>query len=129
MSKVHLIKNQVREILNEHKYHNSTEKWLENILVDLVYQIQENQAEREEKLEAMQKEMNSRFEAVQNQMDSRLETINSRFVALQTQLDSRFEASNIKFESLEKRLTKITWLIGIGFTTLAILIGYFDLFR
>ncbi len=171
MAKFYITKERIKSILQEHKtpeISEATEKWAEKVLADIVYQMQEEAKEREEKLatredlktmfEAMQKQMDDRFEAMQKQMDDRFTKVDERFEAMQKQMDNRFEmlikemnlrfqnvdvrfeamqkennarflAIDTKFEALEKRLSTITWLIGISTTSLAILIAIMNFLK
>ncbi|GIV44102.1 MAG: hypothetical protein KatS3mg035_1225 [Bacteroidia bacterium] len=55
--------------------------------------------------------------------------MNTRFEALQKEMNARFEVVNARFESLEKRFTHLTWMMGIGFTMIAILMGLINLLK
>lgn len=107
-------------------------QWLMFLLTDLVDEIQSEQEEKielkadksdikmliersDEKFAAIQKEMNTRFEALQKEM-------NTRFESVQKQMDARFD-------SLEKRFHTITWMIGIGFTSIFLLIGLINFLK
>ncbi len=76
----------------------------------------------EKRFEALQREMNARFEA----MEKRFEAMEKRFEALQREMNARFEAlqreMNARFEAVERRLTFTQWMMGIGFTFIAMLI-------
>ncbi len=153
MAKFYITKERIKSILQEHKtpeISEATEKWAEKVLADIVYQMQEEAKEREEKLatredlktmfEAMQKQMDERFEAMQKQMDNRFEmlikemnlrfqNVDVRFEAMQKENNARFMTIDTKFEALEKRLNTITWLIGISTTSLAILIAIMNFLK
>jgi chaperonin cofactor prefoldin len=84
------------------------------------------------RFETLQKEMNTRFEAMnvrfetlQKEMNTRFEAINVRFETLQKEMNTRFEAvhkeMNARFEAVEKRFNAVQWMIGVGFTLLAIM--------
>jgi len=62
------------------------------------------------RFETLQKEMNTRFENMQKEMNARFEGVNARF-----------EGVNARFEAIEKRFTALQWMIGVGFTLLAIM--------
>ncbi len=142
MAKFYITKERIKYILQEHKtpeISEATEKWVEKVLTDIVYQMQEEAKEKEEKLatredlksmfEAMQKQMDDRFEMLIKEMNLRFQNVDVRFEAMQKENNARFMAIDTKFEALEKRLSTITWLIGISTTSLAILIAIMNFLK
>ncbi len=160
MAKYNITKERIKYILQEHKtpeISEATEKWAEKVLTDIVYQLQEEVKEKEEKLatkddiklvleqmaerfESMQKQMDERFEMLIKEMNLRFQNVDVRFEAMQKETNARFEAMqkenqarfmaiDTKFEALEKRLSTITWLIGISTTSLAILIAIMNFLK
>ncbi len=132
------------------------EKWAEKVLTDILKELQEEQQSQfqmlstkedlrmvmekmDERFEFLIKEMNLRFENVdmrfvsmQKEMNSRFESMqkemNSRFESMQKEMNLRFQSADTKFEAMEKRLNTITWLIGMGFTIIAFMMGALNLF-
>ena len=127
------VKDKIKSILAEHPVNDNQklDKWLEEVFVHFYQEIKEEQEEKldqkadkidiklliersDEKFLALQKEMNVRFESLQKEMNTRFEAMNVRFEAMQKEMNARFEA-------VEKRFTAVQWMIGIGFTLLAIM--------
>ncbi|GIV44110.1 MAG: hypothetical protein KatS3mg035_1233 [Bacteroidia bacterium] len=126
-----ITKTKIKEIFKEHKRNDiapETETWVEQLLTDIILQIQEEQEIKEEKLatkddlKLLIEKFDARFESMQKEM-------NTRFEALQKEMNARFEVVNARFESLEKRFTHLTWMMGIGFTMIAILMGLMNLLK
>ena len=72
---------------------------------------------------------NSDLKLVIQGMESGFKQMNAQFEAMQKQMDTRFEAMqkqiDVRFVSVDKRFDSMQWLIGIGFTLLALLIALF----
>jgi DNA anti-recombination protein RmuC len=77
------------------------------------------------RFETLQKEMNTRFEAMNVRFETLQKEMNTRFEAMQKEMNTRFEAvhkeMNARFEAVEKRFNAVQWMIGVGFTLLAIM--------
>jgi len=81
-----------------------------------------------ERMNSMEKEMNIRFEAVDKRfeaVDKRFESVDKRFEDLIHHMDKRFESVDKRFESVDKRFAMVQWLMGIGFTMLAVLMSVY----
>jgi hypothetical protein len=138
------IKEKVKSILSEHPYtkEEPIDKWFEQVLIDVLFEVKEQQEEKlsqkadkidiklliersDEKFLMLQKETNIRFESMQKETNTRFEALqkemNTRFEALQKEMNARFEGVNARFEAVEKRFTALQWMIGVGFTLLAII--------
>ncbi len=72
--------------------------------------------------------MDKRFEALQREMIARFEAVDKRFEALQRETNARFEAVDKRFEAMDKRFTQLQWIIGLGFSLMAALMGTLRLF-
>jgi len=127
------VREKVKNILESNPFDKKQEfdKWLEQVLIHVLEEIKEEQEEKleqkadkidiklliersDDKFISLQKEMNTRFEAMQKEM-------NARFEAMQKEINARFEAVNTRFEAIEKRFSSLQWMIGVGFTLLAIM--------
>ncbi len=93
------------------------------------------QRETNARFEALQRESNARFEAMdkrfealQREMIARFEAVDKRFEALQRETNARFEAVDKRFEAMDKRFTQLQWIIGLGFSLMAALMGTLRLF-
>jgi len=75
----------------------------------------------DQRFESMQQAMNERFEAMQKSIDQ-------RFESMQREMDRRFESMDKRFEDLNNRFNSMQWLIGVGFSLLAILLAVFRIF-
>jgi hypothetical protein len=62
--------------------------------------------------------MNTRFEAVDKRFESVQKETNSRFDSLQREMDKRFDA-------VDKRFNQLTWLIGLMFVSLSVIMTVF----
>ena len=93
----------------------------------------------DKRFEAQQREMDKRFnavdkrfEAVQKSIDQRFESMqremNRRFESMQQAMNERFESMDKRFEDLNNRFNSMQWLIGVGFSLLAILLAVFRIF-
>lgn len=127
MAKLMITKNQIKEIIQEHKdpqINEAIEKWAEKILIDIIHQLQEEQDLKEEKL-ATKEDLKMVLEKMETRFEYLIKEMNTRFEAVQKEMNTRFEAmqkeNNARFESLEKRHTQLMWMIGVGFTMLGII--------
>jgi replicative DNA helicase len=63
-------------------------------------------------------------------MDERFDAMEKRFEALQHQMDKRFEAMqkqmDERFTAVDKRFSSMQWVMGIGFTVLALLMSVYQ---
>ncbi len=89
----------------------------------------------EKRFEALQREMIARFEAVDKRFEALQREMNARFEAMQREtnarfeaMDKRFEAMDKRFEAMDKRFTQLQWIIGLGFSLMATLMGTLRLF-
>ena len=146
------LRDKVKNVIAHHPYQKeeAIEKWFEGIILDILEEIKEEQTQNlsekadkidiklliersDEKFQQNQKEMNTRFEAMQKEMNLRFEVMNTRFDSLQKEMNIRFDAtqkeSNARFESLEKRFLVVQWMIGVGFTLLAIMMTLFNFIK
>ncbi len=89
----------------------------------------------EKRFEGLQREMiarfeaiDKRFEALQREMIARFEAVDKRFEALQRETNARFEAVDKRFEAMDKRFSQLQWIIGLGFSLMAALMGTLRLF-
>jgi chaperonin cofactor prefoldin len=84
----------------------------------------------DKRFEALQHQMDYRFDAMQKQMDERFTAMDKRFEALQKQMDERFEAvqkqMDERFTAVDKRFSSMQWVMGIGFTVLALLMSVYQ---
>ena len=62
-----------------------------------------------------------RFEELLHYSDKRFEDINKRF----EDINKRFEDVNKRFEDMNRSLNLLTWMVGIGFTVITVLIAVF----
>lgn len=69
---------------------------------------------------------NSDLKLVIQGMETGFKQMDERFEAMQKQMDVRFEAVDKRFEDMNQRFTSQQWLIGIGFTSMALLITLFS---
>ena len=134
------VREKVKNILESNPFDKKQEfdKWLEQVLIHVLEEIKEEQEEKleqkadkidiklliersDDKFISLQKEMNTRFETLQKEMNTRFEAVNTRFEAMQKEINARFEAVNARFEAIEKRFSSLQWMIGVGFTLLAIM--------
>jgi hypothetical protein len=70
-----------------------------------------------------EREMNliERLIRIEEEIKAQRETMDTRFEAIQKQMDVRFEA-------VDKRFTSMQWMMGLGFTLMAALMGVFNFF-
>jgi DNA anti-recombination protein RmuC len=77
----------------------------------------------------LQKEMNMRFESIQREMNTRFESMqkemNTRFESMQKEMNARFESVDKRFESVDKRFNQLTWLIGLMFVAISVIMTVF----
>ncbi len=82
----------------------------------------------EEELRALREIQNAHFQV----SEKRFEAMEKRFEALQREMNARFEAmqreTNARFEAMDKRFTQLQWIIGLGFSLMAALMGTLRLF-
>jgi chaperonin cofactor prefoldin len=57
-------------------------------------------------------------------MEKRFEGVDKRFEAV----EKRFEAVDKRFDDMNHRFTQVQWMMGLGFTVLAALMGVFNFF-
>ena len=85
-------------------------------------------AERTVRVEEGIKHQGEIMEKILHQMDKRFEQVDKRF----EQIDKRFEQVDKRFEELRedmnKRFSQLQWTMGLGFTTMAALMGIFNFF-
>ena len=66
-----------------------------------------------------------RFEELLHYSDKRFDDMNRRLEELIHYSDKRFDDMNKRFEDMNKNFNLLTWLIGVGFTVLTVLITVF----
>ena len=66
--------------------------------------------------------MDKRFDAVDKRFEDLIHHMDKRFEDLIHHMDKRFDDSNKRFDDVNKRFSLVTWLIGIGFVSVNILI-------
>jgi len=68
----------------------------------------------------------SKLEAVNNKLETKLETQNTKLDAQNTQLETKLDAQNTqletKLDAQNSQLASLRWMMGIGFTLLALLV-------
>ncbi len=79
------------------------------VLHERIIRVEEELSHQREMLIFMQQSFDKRFEDMQRYMDRRFETIDKRFEDMQRYMDKRF--------------SMLQWLIGLGFSLLAIVIA------
>jgi len=82
----------------------------------------------DKRFEAQQREMDKRFNAVDKRFEAVQKSIDQRFESMQREMDRRFESMDKRFEDLNNRFNSMQWLIGVGFSLLAILLAVFRIF-
>ena len=85
-------------------------EWMGTVRSDREMDLMERSIRIEEELKAQRQVMETRFEA----MDRRFETIQ--------------EVMEKRFEVVDKRFTGMQWMMGLGFTLMAALMGVFNFF-
>jgi len=78
----------------------------------------------EEEVKSSREVMEARFAAVYE----RFESVDKHFESMQQNMKTRFEAVDNRFKSVDKRFSQLQWMMGIGFTLLAALMGIFNFF-
>ncbi len=86
-------------------------------LLERVVRVEEGLKNVAELMRRGFEQMEKRFE----QVDKRFEQVDKRFEDMQYNMDKRFE-------QVDKRFSQIQWVMGIGFTLLAALMGIFNFF-
>jgi tetrahydromethanopterin S-methyltransferase subunit G len=118
-------------------------------LIERIVRVEEELKSLKEVTEARFEEIHERFEAVDkrfelmmNYMEKRFEGVNERFEAVDKRfelmmnymekrfegVDKRFEAVDKRFDDMNHRFTQVQWMMGLGFTVLAALMGVFNFF-
>ncbi len=126
----------LREIQNAH--FQASEKRFEALQREMNARFEALQREMMARFEAVDKRfeamdkrfeaMEKRFEALQREMIARFEAVDKRFEALVRETNARFEAVDKRFEAMDKRFTQLQWIIGLGFSLMAALMGTLRLF-
>lgn len=100
-------------------------------LAERTVRVEEGIKHQGEIMEKILHQMDKRFEQVDKrfeQIDKRFEQVDKRF----EQVDKRFEQVDKRFEELRedmnKRFSQLQWTMGLGFTTMAALMGIFNFF-
>ena len=115
---------QIQELLQDEQFQGFLEKMVADTVARFV-QVNELRAKElsliervvrvEEELKSLRKIEAARFEAMEKRFEALQREMNARFEALQREMNARFV-------SVERRLTFTQWMMGIGFTFLALLI-------
>ena len=74
------------------------------------------------------KNMDQRFEMLQENSDRQFKSMDQRFETLQESNNKRFSSIDQRFEDMNRRFSQVQWMMGIGFTLLAALLGIFNFF-
>ena len=85
-----------------------------------------------EQIKLMIDMFNKRFEAIDKRfeaVDKRFEDMNKRFEDMRYYTEKRFEAMDKRFDETNKKINLGYWIVGIGYTSLATLITYFNAFH
>ncbi len=101
-------------------------------LHERMIRVEEELSHQREMLLLIQQSSDKRFEEIHHYMDKRFEEMHHY-------MDKRFESTEKRFENMDKRFTDmqgymdkrfsmLQWLIGLGFSLLAILIGIMRVF-
>ena len=104
-------------------------------LAERIVRVEEGIKHQGEILEKILHQMDKRFEQVDKrfgQIDKRFEQIDKRLDLMEKSIDSRFEQVDKRIEELREdmnsRFSHLQWTMGIGFTTMAALMGIFNFF-
>ncbi len=93
------------------------------VLHERIIRVEEELSHQREMLIFIQQSVDKRFEDIYRYMDKRFDAIDKRFEAI----DKRFESMDKRFEDMQrymdKRFSMLQWLIGLGFSLLAIVIA------
>jgi len=127
------VKDKINRIFEEHPFDNQqpVEKWFQQILWQVLQEVkedhEENLSQKADKtdIKMLIERSDEKFQIIQKEMNTRFEAMNVRFETLQREMNTRFETMqkemNTRFEAVEKRFSSLQWMIGIGFTLLAIM--------
>jgi hypothetical protein len=96
-------------------------EWMGNVHNERGMGLMERSIRIEEELKAQRQVMETRFEAMDKRFEALQELMETRFEAIQKQMDVRFEA-------VDKRFTSMQWMMGLGFTLMAALMGVLNFF-
>jgi vacuolar-type H+-ATPase subunit H len=104
-------KKEISEVREEMKKEISEIREDIRLLIEMMNKRFEEQREYTDK----------RFEELLHYSDKRFEDINKRF----EDINKRFEDVNKRFEDMNRSLNLLTWMVGIGFTVITVLIAVF----
>jgi len=105
------LKKDISEVREETKKEISEIREDIRLLIEMMNKRFEEQREYTDK----------RFEELLHYSDKRFEDINKRF----EDINKRFEDVNKRFEDMNRSLNLLTWMVGIGFTVITVLIAVF----
>jgi len=105
------LKKEISEVREETKKEISEIREDIRLLIEMMNKRFEEQREYTDK----------RFEELLHYSDKRFEDINKRF----EDINKRFEDVNKRFEDMNRSLNLLTWMVGIGFTVITVLIAVF----
>ena len=92
---------------------------------DRLYEVKEDTEKTREEIRLLIEMMNKRFEEQREYTDKRFEELlhysDKRF----EDINKRFEDVNKRFEDMNRSLNLLTWMVGIGFTVITVLIAVF----
>ena len=103
----------------EHKEY--TDKRFQELMQYADKRFQEQKEYTDKRFEELLHYSDKRFE----DMNKRFDDMNRRFEELIHYSDKRFDDMNKRFEDMNKNFNLLTWLIGVGFTVLTVLITVF----
>ena len=72
--------------------------------------------------------VDQRFESMQEHMETRFEAANERFKSIDQRFESMQQYMDKRFETVDKRFSQLQWMMGIGFTLMAALMGVLNFF-
>jgi gas vesicle protein len=115
-------KEEIMEIRKETREEISEVREEIRLLIEMMNKRFEEQREYTDKrFEELLHYSDKRFD----DMNKRFDDMNRRFEELIHYSDKRFEDMNKRFDDMNKKFNLLTWLIGVGFTVLTVLITVF----
>lgn len=111
---------EVKATINETVHQRIQSKYPAEEQFEVLRRMDRNEIELKNQRELIQQGfamMDKRFESMQHNMDKRFD-----------QVDKRFEQVDKRFDQIDKRFIFMQWVIGVGFSTIVVLMSLYRYF-